>query len=110
MSVPISVAHCFIALVNIAYVCWCDANMTAEKKSLLKKIAGRESLESCDACAGWRTCENVHSGNNVITCANDKVFMCTCYRGLHLCYINVETSCLITLSFFFFKSSELFKI
>lgn len=38
MSVPIiSLARCFMLVVNIAYVCWCDANMTAEKNSPLKK-------------------------------------------------------------------------
>lgn len=44
MSVPIiSAAHCFMAWVNIAYVCWYDANMTAEKK---KKPQLAENLQN----------------------------------------------------------------
>lgn len=57
MSVPIiSVAHCFMAVVNIAYVCCCDANMTAEKNSpslkrkKKKTTAGRKSTELNDGC------------------------------------------------------------
>lgn len=83
MSVPIiSLARCFMLVVNIAYVCWCDANMTAEKNSPpLKKHSW-----SCDGCA---SVEKRYKCNKVLTCANDKLLCALVTKNMHLCCIHV---------------------
>ena len=46
---------CFMAVVNIAYVCWRDANMTADKNSSLKKKKKNRAVgESTESL--WRRC------------------------------------------------------